>query len=321
MFHIEYIKVQFGENYNKFLKRSGIMPRIARLKSPELTYHIIVRGNNRENIFYCDADRIRYLKTLKKFKIKYNFTLYAYVLMDNHVHMIINSNGEDISKIMQSINISYTYYFNKVYNRVGHLFQDRFKSIIVDDDSYIINLSKYIHNNPKRAGIVPEGNDYIWSSCRNYTTDTEDVLDILDSDFILRYYSDDINRAKLLYQGYMLSEDDKQLTEHSIQNPPTNPKPITIKPITQELLESLSKIYNLPLDDLLMKNNRRCTGIRNECLYIVRMKSRENYNVIGRVFGQICDSTVSWGINSAIDKMMEDKDSMARVGNILNQIG
>lgn len=296
------------------------MPRKARLKTPECTYHVIVRGNNREKIFNCDDDRIRYLKTLKKFKIKYNFLLYAYVLMDNHVHLIINSNGEDISKIMQSINISYTYYFNKSYNRVGHLFQDRFVSIIIDDDSYMINLSKYIHNNPKRALIVPEGHDYIWSSCRIYSFGAEDRFDIVDSDFILSYFSDDTKKANALYMRYMLSKDDNYKNIQGTGNTNHhNLKPVC-KLSMQRILESISEIYNIPLEEILLRNNKRHCDIRNECLYLVRLKSGESYKSIGKIFGQICESTVSWGINKAIDKMMDDKSTMTRLISILNQI-
>lgn len=144
------------------------MSRIARIKEAYTTYHIILRGNERKNIFISDDDRKRFIETLERMKEKYNFELEAYCLMDNHVHLIIDDNGNDISQIMKSINTSYAVYFNRVYQRVGHLFQDRFKSEGVSDDTYLMSLSAYIHNNPVRAGIVKQPEEYIWSSMNEY---------------------------------------------------------------------------------------------------------------------------------------------------------
>ena len=119
------------------------MPRVARDKVEFSTYHIIQRGNERKNIFISEDDRIKFLETTYRMKEKYNFILEAYCLMDNHVHLLINDNGNDISKVVKSINISYAYYFNRKYKRVGHLFQDRFRSEVMGDDNYLISVSAY----------------------------------------------------------------------------------------------------------------------------------------------------------------------------------
>lgn len=300
---------------------SVFMPRVARLKGPECTYHIIVRGNNREPIFCDDNDRIRYLDTLRRFKIKYNFLLYAYVLMDNHIHMIINSNNEDISKIMQSIGISYTYYFNKKYNRIGHLFQDRFKSIIIADDRYIVNLSKYIHDNPKRARMVPEGNDYIWSSCRTYTSDYADKFNILDTDLILGYFSANTKVSKMLYLNYMREEEDEEY-KASVNDGKKGSNRIakSQKMSMQRIIAAIASLYKLPVDDIIMKNNRRHSHIRNECLYMVRLKSGETNENIGTMFGNICGGAVAYGINKTIQRMMEDDDTFHRIITMLDSI-
>lgn len=144
------------------------MSRSPRIKEAYTTYHIILRGNERKNIFISDDDRNRFIETLYRMKEKYNFELEAYCLMNNHVHLILDDNGNDISQIMRSINTSYAVYFNKIYKRVGHLFQDRFKSEIVMDDRYLISLSAYIHNNPVRAGVVKQPEEYTWSSMNEY---------------------------------------------------------------------------------------------------------------------------------------------------------
>ena len=301
------------------------MPRTARLKGPQCTYHIIVRGNNRGNLFNDDEDRLRYLTTLKRFKVKYDFLLYAYVLMDNHVHMIINSNNEDISKIMQSIEISYTYYFNKKYNRVGHLFQDRFKSIIINDDSYIVNLSKYIHNNPKRARLVPYGSDYIWSSCRAYTSFGYDGLKILDTGFILGYFSKNVKLSKLRYLSYMLDDSDDHAIDKMLKDDINKNSCKKIKNVQKlnirSIISAVASFYRLPVDDILMRNNKRHSNIRNECLYIVRMKSGETNDRIGKVFGNICGGAVTYGISKTIQRMMDDDSTFDRIVGMLDSIG
>lgn len=299
------------------------MPRSARIKGPECTYHIIARGNNKQNIFIDNDDKTRFLNTIKKFKIKYNFILYTYVLMDNHIHIIMNSNGEDISKIMQSINISYTYYFNRKYNRTGHLFQDRFKSIIIDDESYLINLSKYIHNNPKRAGMAARAYEYPWSSCGLYTSDTEDMFDIVNVQFILNILSNDVKKSKSIYLDYIDESETEYREIDKLKEPnksPINKRVNSIRLSVPLILNAVAHFYKLPIDDILLKNNRKHSFIRHECFYIVRLKSGESIRNIGRMFGEVCESAVSYGINRTIDRMMVDKGLQNRISGILSLI-
>jgi REP element-mobilizing transposase RayT len=181
------------------------MPRKARIKEEFSTYHVIIRGNERKNIFISDDDRVRFLDTLKRMKDKYNYKLEAYCMMDNHVHLLINDNGNDISKILKSINISYVYYFNSIYKRVGHLFQDRFKSERVDNENYLLNVSAYIHNNPVKAGIVDSPEKYKWSSYNNYIgTKKDDKDDLVEIDRILSQFSNQRKKACMAYRNYVL---------------------------------------------------------------------------------------------------------------------
>ncbi len=128
------------------------MSRTFRLKSEESIYHIMCKSITEVNLFKDDDDKKKYLYFIKKYKTLYNFKLYGYCLMDNHLHLIIDANGSDISKVMHGINFSYAMYFNKKHERQGHLFRDRFKSIIVDNETYLKTLSLYIHNNPTAIG-------------------------------------------------------------------------------------------------------------------------------------------------------------------------
>lgn len=142
-----------------------IMPRSARITLGNSCYHIITRGNQRQNIFGREYDYNKYLDLLKKYKHKYRFWLYAYCLMPNHVHLLIEPDKhKQLSKIMHGLNLSYTIWFNKTYNKVGHLYQDRFKSMIIQKDEYLLSCINYIELNPVRAGITEQPEKYGWSS-------------------------------------------------------------------------------------------------------------------------------------------------------------
>lgn len=164
------------------------MPRLARQKSYTDVYHIILRGINKQDIFFDDTDRWKFSKELKRCKEKYKFEIFAYCLMDNHVHLMIKDNEKQINKIMQSIAISYAIYFNKRHERVGHLFSNRYNSRVVENQNYLLNLQRYIHQNPEKAGIE-KTDKYKWSSYNEYIygsnlVDTEFILDMLSSNHV-----------------------------------------------------------------------------------------------------------------------------------------
>ncbi len=191
------------------------MPRQPRLKGENLTYHIVQRGNGRKNIFVDDEDKRRYLYTLKKKTEKDHFQVYAYCLMDNHVHILAKVSDSDISEIMKKVNVSYVMYFNKKHKKYGHLFQNRFLSEIVNTNRYLLQASKYIHRNPVKACMVDNPEDYIWSSYRIYIGIEKDRFDIMNTDTILETISfnkkDAINRYKEFvgYEDIMDNEHNK----------------------------------------------------------------------------------------------------------------
>jgi len=161
------------------------MPRAARIKSTDSIYHIMVRSVGETILYKEEADKNKYLALIKRYQQTFNFKVYAYCLMSNHGHIILDGNGADISKIMHGINQCYAQYFNKKYSRHGHVFQDRFKSIIVNNDRYLIALSQYIHNNPRDIGGYEDKlEQYKYSSLGIYLGIREDNFDIVDTSFI-----------------------------------------------------------------------------------------------------------------------------------------
>src|SRR4030042_5811010 len=180
------------------------MARKPRIEYEGALYHVITRGNQRQRIFKDKEDYQRYLKILADYKIRYEYVLYAYVLMSNHVHLLMETRETSLSKILQGINQSYTMYFNRRYGTVGHLFQGRYKAILCDKDEYLLSLVKYIHLNPVRAGVAKEVENYPWSSHRVYIGRGEgERTEIVDTNQVLRMFSENKGRARRAYRLYM----------------------------------------------------------------------------------------------------------------------
>lgn len=176
------------------------MPRCARVKGLECVYHIMVRSISDTLLFKDDNDKNRYLLLVKKYQETFFFRVYAYCMMDTHAHIIIDTCGADISKIMHGINLSYAQYFNRKYNRRGHLFMDRFKSKVVADDRNLIALSAYIHNNASDIkGYKGMEEKYKYSSFGIYLGSMEDRLSLVDIYFIMSQFSKDLILARNLY--------------------------------------------------------------------------------------------------------------------------
>lgn len=170
------------------------MPRRARVQSKSRVYHVMMRGNERKNIFLNDEDKAKFLDILYEKKKGSRFYLYAYCLMDNHIHLVISENKDSIARIMKRVNTSYAYYFNKRYIRVGHLFQDRFKSEPIENDEYLLTAARYVHNNPIKANMVERVEDYKWSSYKLYLEFSK-YSKIIDKHLMLEIFSKDRLKA------------------------------------------------------------------------------------------------------------------------------
>lgn len=144
------------------------MGRAWRIEYEGALYHVLSRGNEQKAIFYNDQDRSLFLRTMGEMSERFEINVSAYVLMGNHYHLLLKTLRANLSKAMQWLGLTYTRRFNLRYSRSGHLFQGRFKSLVVENNAYMMQLSFYIHRNPIRAGIVNRLADYRWSSYRAY---------------------------------------------------------------------------------------------------------------------------------------------------------
>lgn len=146
------------------------MLKYGRVLMENAYYHVMTRGNQKQNVFLQEDDFEKYLGLLTHYRRKYKFRLYAWCLMPNHVHLIIDvTKPGELAKIMQGLNLAYTKWFNKKYKKVGHLWQGRFKSVAIQKDKYALDCINYIEANPVRAKIRQSILEYPWSSFRTRT--------------------------------------------------------------------------------------------------------------------------------------------------------
>ncbi len=246
------------------------MPRYSREKSETGIYHIMVRGVDRMSIFREEEDYHRYLETLLRFKKTDNYEMYAYCLMSNHVHLLIKEVGDTIHRFMKRLGVSYVSYFNKKYNRVGHLFQDRYKSESIQSEQYLLCCSRYIHNNPIVAGLVKHPEDYIWSSFSSYLDGDNHPL--LNPDFILHHFSQDRVEAILRLKEFTKSSNqDKFLDDDRIDQ-------VNCQKVINEILER----HDISPEDL---RKTKDIGKRNAILQEIKTTSHVSIRGISRVLG------------------------------------
>lgn len=223
------------------------MPRNSReYNSTTKLYHVIIKGIDGQDIFWEDKDKNKFLKELVSAKEKYRYDLCAYCLMDNHVHLIIYDKEEQLSKIMQSIEISYSSYFNKKYERQGHLFQNRFFSKKIESKEYFQRVCCYVHHNPIHANLKNGQNDK-WNSLREYETQEE----IIKEDILLATFDTNKQKAKQKLKQYQ--EERKKDTisnkiEFEFKNKLTD---LEAKEYLQEIsgMEELQKIKELTKEE------------------------------------------------------------------------
>ena len=179
------------------------MPRTARVAPSRHVYHVLTRGNNREVVFKDEEDFRKYLELLLRYKEKYHFKLYHYVMMTNHVHLVIEptEDGGNLSEIMKGINLAYAQHYKRRYSHTGHFWQDRYKSIIISKDDYLLACGSYVELNPVRAKIVDDPMKYPWSSYRVYAHGKKNV--IVDEHPVYIELSEDAGERRKKYREFI----------------------------------------------------------------------------------------------------------------------
>ncbi|MDO9535653.1 MAG: transposase [Bacillota bacterium] len=223
------------------------MPRRARKKSNSGIYHIIIRGINRQNIFEDEEDNQNFIHALRHYKEISGYEVYAYCLMGNHVHLLLKIVNEPLEQVMRRICGSYVYWYNRKYERIGNLFQDRFKSEPVEDDAYFLTVLRYIHQNPYKAGLVKNIANYDWSSYGEYVSENMNKSALVDVHFLLNIFNEDKKKAVKQFVDFHgeLQEDNCMDIEDNFR--------IT----DQEAREIIKKLCNIRSAPELQKMNKQ----------------------------------------------------------------
>ena len=179
----------------------SFMARKSRLHAPGGLYHVILRGNARQDVFFTPADRAVFYELLSEGVTRFHYRVHAFCLMSNHVHLALQAGDVPLSAGMQNLSFRYTRYVNKTQNRVGHVFQGRYKAYLVDQDAYGLALVRYIHLNPVRANMVSNPGAYRWSSYRAYLV--REKLAWLTTDWVLGQFSARLVTARARFAAFV----------------------------------------------------------------------------------------------------------------------
>lgn len=188
------------------------MVRQARKKSKTGIYHVMLRGINHQMILEDEEDSQKFLEILRNYQGISDYKIYAYCLMGNHIHLLMKEGEEDIGSVFKRIGVSYVYWYNWKYERRGHLFQDRFKSEVVENDEYFQVVIRYIHQNPLKAGMVDDIKDYKWSSYNEYI----DKAKFCEIDFALDMLSKDRSQSIEMFKKYNNTKNQDQCLDYDM---------------------------------------------------------------------------------------------------------
>ena len=248
------------------------MPRISRKISSTKVYHIILRGIDKQDIFLSEKDYNKFLEILKETKKQYEYDIYAYCLMNNHIHMVIYDKKDILQKIMQSVGIKYSMYFNKKYGRVGHLFQNRYLSKKIEDREYLRTACRYIHQNPQKAGIE-RTEDYKWSSYKEYIGRRQ----IINPKMLLLLFDekeDEAIKKFIKYHNIQSSSELYDLIEYEMREKITD----------EQVSKYICELFNLEYEEIrqILNNNiEKRKEILIRCKKIKGVTNRQ----IARIFG------------------------------------
>jgi REP element-mobilizing transposase RayT len=253
-----------NDQYDKLGIEVRKMARKAREKSESGIYHIMLRGINRQNIFEDDEDKERFIERIKYYKTISEYKVYGYCLMDNHVHLLIKEEKESISNAIKRISSSYVHWYNNKYERCGHLFQERYKSEVVENDEYFLTVLRYIHQNPIKAEKIENIVDYKWSSYKEYIGQGT----IIDTDFALRMLSEDRKKSIEEFEKYSKEKNNDECLEYKEK------KKITDNEVRENLrkmgIKNISELQKLEKD----KRNEIIRRIKGQEGVTIRQISR-----------------------------------------------
>lgn len=321
------------------------MARPLRLEYPGAFYHVINRGNAREKIFKSDRDREKFLWYIEQAVERFSIIVHSYCLMSNHYHFLIETPEPNLSRAIQWISTSYVQYFNTKRKRRGHLFQARFKSILIDADEYLTHLSRYIHLNPLRAKMVESLEEYKWSSYSVFIGKSKRPV-WLEINWLLSNFGKTKKEAYKNYKefvegvdirkiknpglhavnGFILGEpdfvewvkdtflsgreDNKEIPQLRKLKPRVSPKTI---------VSEVGKEYKCDEEDIRVKGRKKNVA-RDVAIFLSKDNCGIQFKDLGEFFGNVTGSTITMTYNRIAKQIERNKRLKGRVKQLKKRI-
>ena len=297
------------------------MARKPRIHYPSAVYHVMLRGNAGQDVFIDDADRARFLLLLQEGTERFSCRIHAFCLMSNHVHLAVQVGEIPLSRFMQNVSFRYTRYFNTRKGINGHLFQGRYKALLIDADNYLVELVRYLHLNPVRAGMVSRAEQHPWSSHLAYCG--RESLPWLTTGWVLAQFSGKVDEAVKRYVRFVtdglggeyrkefhhgtqdgrLLGDDRFAEELMRKLDDNYHRQISL----QEIIEYVCRLYALQPNELALPGKKRN---RSEARSVIGLLVQEQDHLSLTELARFTRrelSGVSYGANRLTERAKDDK--------------
>jgi len=309
------------------------MSRPLRIEYPGAWYHVMNRGRRREEIFLSREDYENFIKILQETSESWNIKISAYCLMPNHYHLLVNTPEGNISRCMRHINGVYTQRFNRQRKTDGQLFRGRYKAVLVEADSHLLEVLRYIHRNPLRAGLAKKFDEFAWSSHRGYLSAAK-RWEWLHKDFLLTMLCEKKSGRKAAYGDFVSKGDPEEIERfYSLKNLPSVlggdtfkdwlkekfqhlcfheeiPESRILAPTAEEIIREVCDHFQVMREQLTVTRRGRENLPRDMAIYLVRLLSQATLSEVGKHFGMNNYSTVSSVVERV--KLRTNEDPMVR---------
>jgi len=319
------------------------MARPLRIEYEGAFYHITARGNERNTIFYEKTDYERFKSYLKEAQERYGYVLHCYVLMSNHYHLLIETPQGNMRQVMHYVNASYTNYLNKKRGRSGHLLQGRYKAILIDHNTYLLELSRYVHLNPVRAHLVERPEDYAYSSYRSFISRQGEREAIVSPDLIWGMISKDRKDAARRYRAFVELAIGKEIKspfrdvyggvilggQQFIKDALSKLKEIVWQQEdiaqrrelltawrAEDIVGAVSQYFDLSRDEFLADGKRG----RDIAIYLLKSHAGMTNRQIGGLFGDISYSAVAKAFQRFSVKLTKDRSLQRTIKEITGRM-
>lgn len=318
------------------------MSRPLRIEYAGAWYHVMNRGRRGENVFSGKQDFEIFITLLKEAAELWDVLVSAYCLMSNHYHILLQTPQGNLTRFMRHLNGVYTQRYNRLHGYEGQLFRGRYKSILVEEDSYLLELVRYIHRNPLRAGMVADLDQYPWSSHHGYLSAAKS-WDWLYKDFVLSMLSDK-RKAKKVYKQFMAMEDSQEIqkvfekkkwpsmlgSEDFIAWVKENffaskkhrqvPESFQLAPEQARIIKEVCRDYGVSEEELLISKRGKKNEPRNVAIYLCRQLRNDTLIHLGEAFGMTGYSPAGSAIDRVKKKLLKDKKLQIRLNQIIKAI-